>query len=62
MIQTKTFHILKNIKIISVAVLLTKLYVFKINLPNKLFLIEERLQLIDLLKQFLKNMIIAKKL
>ena len=62
MIQTKIFHILKNIKIISVAVLLTKLYVFKINLPNKLFLIEERLQLIDLLKQFLKNMIIAKKL
>ena len=62
MIQTKTFHILKNIKIISVAVLLTKLYVFKINLPNKLFLIEERLQLTDLLKQFLKNMIIAKKL
>ena len=49
MIETKTLHILTNMKIIFLVALLTKLYVLMINLANQL------------LKQFLKNMIIVNK-
>ena len=41
--------------------LLTKLYVLMIDLANQLFFIEKKMQSISFLKQFLKNMIIAKK-
>ena len=53
-------HKLKNIKIIFLSVLLIKLYVLMIDLVNQLFFIEEKMQPGNLLKQFLKNMIIAK--
>ena len=50
MIETKTLHILKNIKITFLAVK-----------PVKLFFIEKKKMLsTELLKQFLKNIIIAK--
>ena len=55
------FHTLKNIKHIFLAVLPTKLFVMMINLAIQLFFIEEKVQLTDLLKQFLESMIIAKK-
>ena len=45
MIETKTLHILKNVKIVFFAVLYTKLYISMLNLANHL----------------LKNMIIFKK-
>ena len=61
MIETKTLHILKNIKHIFIAVLLTKLYVLMINLAFQLFFANEKMQLINLLKQFLKYMIIVRK-
>ena len=54
-------HTQKNIKTIFVAVLLTKLFVLIINLARKLFLTEEKMLFTDLLKQFLKSMIIVKK-
>ena len=54
-------YIMKNVKIIFVAVLLINLYALMINLANQLFFIEEKLQSMNLLKQFLKSMIIAKK-
>ena len=54
-------HILKNIKNISLAVLLTKLYVLMISLGNQLLFTEGKMQPINLLKQFLQKMIIAKK-
>ena len=53
--------IIKNIKIIFLAALLTKLFVLMINLVNQLFFTEEKMQSINLLKQFLKSMIIAKR-
>ena len=61
MTEIKTLHILKNIKIIFFAVLLTKLFVLMIDLASQLFFTEEKMQSINLLKQFLKSMIIAKK-
>ena len=61
MTETKILHILKNIKIIFLAVLLTKLYLLIINLANQSFFTEGKMQSITLLKHFLKNMIIAKK-
>ena len=54
MIETKTLDILKNIKTIFLAVLLTKSYVLMINIANQLFFIEEKMQSINLLKQFWK--------
>ena len=60
MIDSKTFYILKNIKIIFLADLPKKLYVLIINLANQQFFIEEKIPSIDLLKQFLKNISIAK--
>ena len=53
------FRILKNIKIMFLTFLLTKLYVLMINLENQLLFTEEKMQSINLLKQLLKNMIIA---
>ena len=54
-------HTQKNIKITFLAVFLTKLFVLIIDLTKKLFFTEEKLLLRDLLKQFLKSMIIVKK-
>ena len=54
-------HAFKNIKITFLAVLLIKLYVLMINLANQLFFIEAKMESINLLKQFSKNMTIAKK-
>ena len=54
-------HTQKNIKLIFLAVLLTKLFVLIINLAETLFFTEEKRLLIDLLKQFLMSMIIVKK-
>ena len=54
-------HILKNIKIIFLAVLITKLYVLMINLASHLFFTEEKIQSINVLQQLLKSMIIAKE-
>ena len=51
----------KNIKIIFLAVLLTKLYVLMINLANQLLFTKEKIQSINLLKQFLEKINIANK-
>ena len=51
----------KNIKTIFLVVLLIKLFVLMINLLNQLLYIEVKIQLMNLLKQFLKNMNIEKK-
>ena len=61
MMEIIILHTLKNIKKAFHRVLLTKLFVLVINLVNQLFFTDEKMQLIDLLKQFLKSMIIAKK-
>ena len=42
MIETKTFHIFENTKILFLAVLLTRLYVLMLNLANQLFVIEKK--------------------
>ena len=55
-------HTQKNIKITFLVVLLTKVFVLIINLVRNLFFTEEKMQSIDLLKQFLKSMIIVKKM
>ena len=44
------------------AVLLIKLFALMINLVHKLFFTKEKMQSLNLLKQFLKNIIIANKL
>ena len=54
-------HTHKNIKITFLAVLLTKLYVLIINLVTKLFFTEEKMLFTTLSKQFLKSVIIVKK-
>ena len=46
----------KNIKVTFLVVLLTNLFVLKINLVNQLFFTEVKVLLINLLKQFLKSM------
>ena len=51
----------KNIKIILLVVLLIKLYVLMIDLLSQLFFIEAKMQLMNLLKQFLRSINIAKK-
>ena len=56
------FHILKNIRITFLVVLLTKLIVLMINLANQFFFTKEKMLPINLLKRFLKSMIIAKKI
>ena len=54
-------HTLKNIKIIFVIVLPIKSCVLMINLANQLSFIEVKMQFINSLMQFLKNIIIEKK-
>ena len=61
MIEIIMFHIKNNISHISLARLLTKLYVLMINLAKKLFSKEEKMQSVNLLKQYFKNMIVAQK-
>ena len=51
----------KNIKITFLVVLLIKLFVLMIGLLNQLLFIEVKMQLMNLLKQFLRNINIAKK-
>ena len=51
----------KNIMIMFLVVLLIKLFVLTINLVNRLFFIEAKMLLMNLLKQFLKNISTAKK-
>ena len=51
----------KNIKTIFLVVLLIKLFIFMVNLLNQLLYTEAKMQLMNLLNQFLKNMNIAKK-
>ena len=48
-------------KIIFLAVLVTKLYVLIIVLTSQLFFAEEKMQSINLLKQFLRSIVIADK-
>ena len=60
MIEVTIIHTLQNIKHIFLAVLPIKLLALMINLVNQLFLTEEKMWSIDLLKQLLKSMIIAK--
>ena len=52
-------HSQENIKIIFLAVLLTKLFVLTIHLVKKLFCTEERIMFTNLLNQFLMSTIIA---
>ena len=51
----------KNIKITFLVVLITKLFVLMIDLLSKLLFIEVKMQLMNLLKQFLWSINIAKK-
>ena len=51
----------KNIKIIFLVVLLIKLFVLMIDLLSELLIIEVKMELMNLLKQFLKSIDIAKK-
>ena len=51
----------KNIKTIFFVVLLIKLFLLMISLLNQLLYIGVKMQLMNSLKQFLKNMNIAKK-
>ena len=51
----------KNIKITFLVVLLIKLFVLMIDLLSKLMFIEVQMQLINLLKQFLRSIYIEKK-
>ena len=52
----------KNIKTIFLVVLLIKLFVLMIDLLSQLLFIEVKMLLMNLLKQFLKSINIAKKL
>ena len=61
MIEIIILHTLKNIKIVFFVGLLIKLFVLMTNLVNQFFYTEEKMQSINLLKQLLKSMIIAKK-
>ena len=51
----------KNIKITFLVVLLIKLFVLMIDLLSQLLFIEVKMQLMNLLKQFLRSINIAKK-
>ena len=52
----------KNVKITFLVVLLIKFFALMIDLLSQLLFIEVKIQLMNLLKQFLKNISIAKKL
>ena len=60
MIEIIILHALTNIKKAFLEVLPTKLYVLMINLVNQLSFTGEKIQSINLLKQFLRSMILAK--
>ena len=51
----------KNIKITFLVVLLTKLFALMIDLLSQLLFVEVKILLMNLLKQFLKNISTAKK-
>ena len=51
----------KNIKITFLVVLLTKLFALMIDLLSQLLFVEVKILLMNLLKQFLKNISAAKK-
>ena len=51
----------KNIKITFLVVLITKLFVLMIGLLSQLLFIEEKMQLMNLLKEFLRSINTAKK-
>ena len=51
----------KSIKITFLVVLLTNLFVLMINLVNQYLFLEVKMQLLNLLKQFLKSMNTVKK-
>ena len=61
-VKCKKVLIQKNIKTIFLVVLLIKLFVLMINLLSQLLYIMVKMQLMNLLKQFLKNINIAKKI
>ena len=61
MIEIIILRALKDIRNTFLAVLLIKLCVLMINLVNQLFFKEEKMKSIDLLKQFFKKVINAKK-
>ena len=50
MLEIKKLHILKNIKIIFLAVLLTKLYILMMNLASQLFFTDEKMKSMNVLK------------
>ena len=52
---------IKNIKITFLVVLLTKLFALMIGLLSQLLFLEVKMQLMNLLKQFLKSISTAKK-
>ena len=54
-------HTQKNIKVTFLVVLLTKLFVLMIGLLSQLLFIEVKMQLMNLLKQFLRSISTAKK-
>ena len=60
-LNVKKVLIQKNIKTIFLVVLLIKLFVLIIDLLSQLLFIGVKMQLMNLLKQFLKNINIAKK-
>ena len=55
------FLIQKNIRTISLVVLLIKVFVLMIDLLSQLLFTEVKMQPMSLLKQFLKNITIVKK-
>ena len=61
MLRAMKVLIQKNIKITFLVVLLIKLFVLMIDLLSELLIIEVKMQLMNLLKQFLKSIDIAKK-
>ena len=61
MIKVIMLFIPKNIRHTFPIVLLTKLYLLMIDLASQLFFIEEKMQSLNLLKQFLKKINVAKR-
>ena len=55
MVETKTLHILKNIKIIFLVALLINLYVMMINLADQLFFTEEKNAIYKLIEAILEE-------
>ena len=55
MVETKTLHILKNIKIIFLVALLINLYVMMINLADQLFFTEKKNAIYKLIEAILEE-------